>query len=191
MFEERGAPVTTPFNPATGLAIDTATDHTRGGAAARVTLVEYGDFECPSCRQSSAAIRILLAHYGEQVRFVFRHFPLREVHPHAELAAEAAEAAGAQHKFWPFHDLLFAHQQQLDEKHLRRYAEQAGLDMARFTNEMRDHVYLQRVQEHIEGGRRLNVRATPAFYVNGEFCDVSFGVEHLHRVIDAALTSQD
>ena len=183
--------MTTLSSAATVLTVDATTDHTRGPAAARVTLVEYGDFECPSCRQAHAAIRILLAHYGEQVRFVFRHFPLREVHPHAELAAEAAEAAGAQHKFWPFHDLLFAHQQQLDEKHLRRYAEQAGLDMARFTNEMRDHVYLQRVQEHIEGGRRLHVRATPAFYVNGAFCDVSFGVEHLHKAIDVALAGHD
>ena len=183
--------MTTLSSAATVLAVDAATDHTRGPADARVTLVEYGDFECPSCRQAHAAIRILLAHYGEQVRFVFRHFPLREVHPHAELAAEAAEAAGAQHKFWPFHELLFAHQQQLDEKHVRQCAEQAGLDMARFTNEMRDHVYLQRVQEHIEGGRRLHVRATPAFYVNGAFCDVSFGVEHLHKAIDVALAGQD
>ena len=177
----------TPFNPAAVLAVDPATDHTRGPAAARVTLVEYGDFECPSCRQAHSALKILLAHYGEQVRYVFRHFPLREVHPHAELAAEAAEAAGAQHRFWPFHELLFAHQLQLDEKHVHRYAEEAGLDMARFTNEMRDHVYLQRVQAQVEGGRRLGVRGTPAFYVNGEFCDVSFGVNHLHTVIDKAL----
>jgi len=176
---------------ATVLAVDAATDHIRGPATARVTLLEYGDFECPSCRQAHSALKILLAHYGEQVRFVFRHFPLREVHPHAEFAAEAAEAAGAQHKFWPFHDLLFAHQQQLDEKHVQRYAQEAGVEMPRFTNEMRDHVYLQRVQEHIEGGRRLSVRATPAFYVNGTFCDVSFGVEHLQQAIDAVLAGRN
>ncbi|MET0544535.1 MAG: DsbA family protein [Variovorax sp.] len=179
--------MSTTFNPATVLTIDPATDHARGPASARVTLIEYGDFECPSCRQAQSALKIMLAHFGDQVRFVFRHFPLREVHPHAELAAEASEAASAQHKFWPFHDLLFAHQQQLDEKHVTRYAEEAGLDMPRYINEMRDHVYLQRVQEHIEGGRRLSVRATPTFYVNGEFCDVSFGLEHLHKTIEKAL----
>lgn len=178
-----------PFNPATVLAVDAATDHIRGAASARVTLIEYGDFECPSCRQAHSALKIVLAHFGDQVRFVFRHFPLREVHPHAELAAEASEAAGAQRKFWPFHDLLFAHQQQLDAKHVQHYAEQAGLDMARFSNEMRDHVYLQRVQEQIEGGNRLNVRATPTFYVNGAFCDVSFGVDQLHKAVDKVLAA--
>jgi protein-disulfide isomerase len=155
--------MTTAFNPASLLAVDPATDHIRGPASARVELIEYGDFECPSCRQAQSALKIMLAHFGNDVRFVFRHFPLREVHPHAELAAEASEAAAAQHKFWPFHDLLFAHQQQLDAKHIRQYAEQAGLEMSRFSNEMSDHVYLQRVQEQIESGRRLSVRSTPTF----------------------------
>ncbi|WP_213959496.1 MULTISPECIES: thioredoxin domain-containing protein [unclassified Variovorax] len=179
--------MTTAFNPASLLAVDPATDHVRGPTSARVTLVEYGDFECPSCRQAHSALKIVLDHFGNDLRFVFRHFPLREVHPHAELAAEAAEAAGAQHKFWQFHDLLFAHQLQLDDKHVRQYAQQAGLDMARFANEMSDHVYRQRVQEQIESGRRLGVRSTPSFYVNGAFCDVSFGLDHLHKVIDKAL----
>ena len=176
-----------PFNPAALLAVDPATDHVRGPASARVTVVEYGDFECPSCRQAQSALKIVLGHFGNDVRFVFRHFPLREVHPHAEIAAEASEAAAAQHKFWQFHDLLFAHQLQLDAKHIRQYATQAGLDMPRFSNEMSDHVYLQRVQAQLESGRRLSVRSTPTFYVNGAFCDVSFGLDHLHKVIDKAL----
>ncbi|AMM26917.1 DsbA family protein [Variovorax sp. PAMC 28711] len=169
------------------LAPDSATDHIHGTAKAKVTLVEYGDFECPSCGQAHAALKIVLAHFGPQVRFVFRHFPLREVHPRAELAAEASEAAGAQGKFWPYHDKLFDNQQHLDEKHLKQYAQDLGLDMARYENEMRDHVYLQRVQEQMQGATALHVRATPSFYVNGVFCDVSFGLEHLHQAIDKAL----
>ena len=95
-------------------------DHTQGPEAASVTLVEYGDFECPNCAQAYPAVKILRKHFGEHVRFVFRHFPLREVHPHAELAAEAAEAAGAQHKFWRMHDLLFENQLDLKAKSLRQ-----------------------------------------------------------------------
>ena len=172
------------------LVPDPATDHILGPADARITLIEYGDFECPSCAQAAPAVKIMRDHFGRQVRFVFRHFPLREVHPHAELAAEAAEAAGAQGKFWPFHDLLFAHQHRLGEAHLRDHAQQVGLDMARYENEMRDHVYLQRVQEHMQSGRHLGVRSTPAFYVNGVFCDVSFGLQHLHEAIDKALANK-
>lgn len=171
------------------LAVDPATDHVRGSATARVTLIEYGDFECPTCRQAHSALKSLLAHFGDQVCFVFRHFPLREVHPHAEMAAEAAEAAGAQHQFWRLYDILFEHQQQLDDKHIRKYAEQIGLNMARFSNEMTDHVYLQRVQEQMDGARHLNVRATPTFYVNGELADVSFGFDALHKSIERALAA--
>ncbi|ABM37719.1 DsbA family protein [Polaromonas naphthalenivorans] len=166
---------------------DEATDAIRGPAGAPVTLIEYGDFECPSCVQAHGALNILLAHFGDQLRFVFRHFPLREIHPHAEMAAEAAEAARAQGKFWPMYDLLFTHSQHLKEKHLLDYARQVGLDIARYQNEMNDHVYLQRVQEHIQGARHLGVRSTPAFYVNGVLTDVSFGLQHLHEAIDKAL----
>ncbi len=169
------------------LAPDGATDHIRGQSFAAVTLIEYGDFECPLCSQAHTALKVMLPHFGHQVRFVFRHFPLREAHPHAELAAEAAEAAGAQGKFWPMYDLLFTHQQHLLDKHLLDYAEQVGLDVPRYRNEMKDHVYLQRVQEHMLGARLLSVRSTPAFYVNGVFTDVSFGLQHLHEAIDKAL----
>ena len=166
---------------------DEATDHFRGPSSAPVTLIEYGDFECPPCLQAHGALNIMLAHFGEQLRLVFRHFPLREVHPHAELAAEAAEAAGAQGKFWAMHDLLFANAQHLKEKHLLDYARQLELDIARYQNEVNDHVYLQRVQEHLLGARHLGVRSTPAFYVNGVLTDVSFGLHHLHEAIERAL----
>src|SRR5882762_3554205 len=108
------------------------TDHVQGTASAKVTVVEYGDFECPSCGQAYPAVKMLLKHFGERVRFVFRHFPLLEVHPHAELAAETAEAAGAQNKFWQMHDLLFENQLHLKANNLREYAQRAELDLERY-----------------------------------------------------------
>ncbi len=110
-----------------------------------------------------------------------------KVHPHAELAAEAAEAAGAQHKFWPMYNLLFENRLHLDEKNLRQYAEKAELDMALYDDEMNKHVHLQRIQEVIESGKRSQVRATPTFFVNGIMHDVSYGIEHLQPAIETVL----
>ena len=169
------------------LSPDPAIDHIHGPVNAPVTIIEYGDFECPSCFQAYTALKVIFAHFDPQVRFVFRHFPLREMHAHAELAAEAAEAAAAQGRFWPMYELLFAHQQHLKDKHLLDYAGQLGLDLPRFQNELKDHVYLQRVQENIQGGRHLGVRSAPAFYVDGMLIDVSFGPQHLHEAITKAL----
>ena len=171
------------------LRLDEATDHVWGALSAPVTLIEYGDYECPGCFQATSALKVILPHFGDDLRYAFRHFPLREVHLHAELAAEAAEAAGAQGKFWPMHDLLFSMRHHLKEKHLQGYAAELGLDMARYENEMKDHVYLQRVQEQIQSGQHLTIRSTPAFYVNGVFTDVSFGLEHLHQSIERALAA--
>jgi protein-disulfide isomerase len=172
------------------LSPDDATDHILGPASARVVIVEYGDFECPTCAQAHGAVKILLKGFGNKVRFVFRHYPQVAAHPHAELAAEAAEGAGAQGRFWPYHDILFTHQDHLREKDLKRYAEEAGLNMPRYLNEMSDHVYLQRVQEHLAGGRLLGIRATPAFFVNDKFIDVSFGLQHLHAEVEKRLRSK-
>jgi protein-disulfide isomerase len=163
------------------------TDHAMGPATARITLVEYGDFECPSCGQAYPAVGMLLKHFEGRMRFVFRHFPLREVHPHAELAAEAAEAAGAQGKFWEMHALLFGHQSHLKAKSLREYAEKIELNMTRYDAEMQDHVYLQRVQEQIAGGSKSGVRSTPAFYVNSALHDASFGFAQLEKAIERVL----
>jgi protein-disulfide isomerase len=169
------------------LTPDEATDHILGPASARVVIVEYGDFECPTCAQAHGAIKVMLKGFGDNVRFVFRHYPVVAAHPHAELAAEAAEAAGAQGRFWPYHDILFTHQDHLKEKDLKRYAEEVGLDMPRYLNEMSDHVYLQRVQEHLTGGKLLGIRATPGFFVNGAATDVSFGLEHLREAVEKRL----
>lgn len=163
------------------------TDHIRGSESAQVTVIEYGDFECPTCGQAYHAVKILLDLFGDRLRFAFRHFPLREAHPHAELAAEAAETAGAQDKFWSMHDLLFENQLHLKEKNLRQYAEKVELDLVRYDYEMSDHVYLQRVQEHIESGTTSKIRSTPAFFINGVLHDVSFGFEELQRAIEAEL----
>lgn len=162
-------------------------DHAIGHAGAHTTLVEYGDFECPTCGQAYHAVNILLKHFEGRVRFVFRNYPLREVHPHAELAAEAAEAAGAQGKFWQMHGLLFENQLHLKPINLRHYAEKIELNLERYDFEMEDHVYLQRVQEHMAGGRESGIRGTPAFFVNGKLHDTSFGFESLQPAITAAL----
>ena len=164
-----------------------AADHVLGASHAPVTIVEYGDFECPNCKQAAPAVKHLLTRFAGRVRVVYRHFPLEEVHPHALHAALAAETAAGQGKFWPMHDLLFENQSHLKPNQLRGYAERLELDMVRFDAEMKDELYLQRVREHIDGGSRSGVRATPAFYINGKIHDVSFGLQHLAEGIEGAL----
>jgi protein-disulfide isomerase len=163
------------------------TDHLRGPEHAPVTIIEYGDFECPNCKQAKPAVEIVLNRYPEQARFVYRHFPLTDVHPHALAAAEVAECAAAQGKFWEMHETLFEHQTHLDRKHLLRYADDLGLDMARVASELDDEIYRQRVLEHLAGGERSGVRGTPGFFVNGRIVDVSFGLQALLKAVEAEL----
>jgi protein-disulfide isomerase len=164
-----------------------ASDHVIGPEHAPVTVVEYGDFECPNCKQAAPAVKLLLERFSERVRFIYRHFPQETLHPHALRAAETAECAAGQGRFWPMHDLLFANQDHLLGKHLRRYAEQLELDMARYDAEMDDEVYLQRIREHIDGGLKSHLRSTPGFFVNGIIVDVSFGLRSLFDATEAAL----
>lgn len=159
-------------------------DHILGPHDAPLTLIEYGDFECPNCRQAAPAVKLLVARFSSQLRFVWREYPLEEVHPHALGAALAAEAAGGQGKFWKMHDLLLAHQDHLRAKQLRTYAEQLELDMARYDAEIGDEVYLQRIREHQADGHRAGVRGTPGFFLNGRFVDASFGIEHLVEAVE-------
>lgn len=163
------------------------TDHILGPEHARVTLIEYGDFECPTCKVAAPSVKILLEQFPNQIRFAFRHFPQEEAHAHALLAAESAECAAAQGKFWPMHDVLFRNQAHLKAKDLQRYARELGLDMARYTAEIDDHIYLQRVREHIEGARRSHIRATPTFFVDGVVQDISFGMLALHTAVESAV----
>ena len=158
-----------------------AVDHALGAEHSPVTVVEYGDFECPTCKQAAPAVKLMLDRFGSRVRFVFRHFPVEAAHPHAMHAAQAAEAAGGQQKFWQMHDLLFENQRHLKVANLRDYAERLQLDMPRFIAELDDEIYLQRVREHIQGGLQSRVRGTPTFYINGVIQDISFG---MHALID-------
>lgn len=162
-------------------------DHALGAEHAPVTVVEYGDFESPLCKQAASTVKLLLEQFAGRIRVIYRHFPLESLHHHALRAAEAAEAAGAQGKFWQMHDLLFEHQHHLNPKQLDSYAEQLQLDMTRFTAEMRDEIYLQRIREHIAGAKRSHVRSEPAFFINGIIHDVSFGMHTLVDGIKAAL----
>jgi protein-disulfide isomerase len=162
-------------------------DHETGNPHAHVTLVEYGDYECSRCAQAEAATRLLLDAYGDRLRFVFRHFPDAEAHPHAELAAEAAEAAAAQGKFWEMHALLFSQSQHLSAAAIMRDAATLELDMTRFRADLDDHVYLQRVREHHAAGVRLGLRGTPCFFLDDVAVDVSFSLQNLEHCVRAAL----
>ena len=171
----------------TGFQPDERIEHIQGPASARVTLVEYADFQSFSCAQSHVEKKLMRARYGQHIRFVYRHYPQTHLHPDAERAAEAAETAAAQGQFWPYCDLLFQNPQHLNEKNLLDYARQLNLDIARYQNEMNDHVYRQRIQEHIQSAQHLGLQSTPAFYVNGVFADVAAGLHQLYDSIDKAL----
>jgi protein-disulfide isomerase len=163
------------------------TDHFQGSLHAPVTLVEYGDFECPSCKVAVQTPKLLLDRFPNRIRFIFRHFPLPEAHPHALLAAEVSETAAAQGKFWPMHDRLFENQAHLKDRDLYRHANEIGLDLARYTAEMDDHIYLQKVREQVDGGRRSHIRATPTFFLDGVVQDISYGMQALHDAVAAAV----
>ena len=164
-----------------------AIDHVLGSLHAAVTMVEYGDFECPSCKQAAPAVKLLLERFADRIRFVYRHFPQQEVHPHALHAAQAAETAGGQGKFWQMHDLLFDNQRHLKLPQLRSYAERLELDLARYDFEMDDEVYLQRVREQVDSGLQSGVRATPTFFINGILRDTSYGLQSLVEGVEVAL----
>ena len=161
-------------------------DHTLGPDHAPVTLVEYGDFECPNCKQAKPAVELLLERFKERVRFVYRHFPLTTVHSHAEQAAEAAEAAGAQGRFWAMHDVLFENQQRLDALYLHAYAEALGLNVGQFDRELVEHVHADRVREDFMSGVRSGVNGTPTFYINGVRHDGSFELPVLLAALQRA-----
>lgn len=146
-------------------------DHVRGPASAPVTLVEYGDYECPHCGRAYPIVKQVQASMGRRLRFVFRNFPLRESHPHAQGAAEAAEAAGAQGKFWEMHDRLFERQFALEDASLMEYALELGLDVERFRQELEGRVYEPRVREDFRSGVMSGVNGTPTFFINGERYD--------------------
>ena len=161
-------------------------DHAQGPDDAPVTLVEYGDYECPYCGQAYLIVQQAQQQLGDRLRFVFRNFPLTSSHPYAEGAAEAAEAAGAQGQFWPMHDLLYENQDALDMPDLERYASQLGLDLDRFNADLRDHRYADRVREDFMSGVRSGVNGTPTFFINGDRYDGSWDAGSLVPALEDA-----
>ena len=164
-------------------------DHIQGPADAPVTLVEYGDYQCPYCGAAHPILQEVQARMGNRLRFVFRNFPISTSHPRAEQAAEAAEAAAAQGRFWPMHDLLFENQKRLRDRDLREYAEQVGLDLERFDAELAEHMYAARVHEDFMSGVRSGVNGTPTFFINGARHDDSYDAETLLTALERAAAS--
>jgi Na+/H+ antiporter NhaA len=173
--------------PVTDLAddIDSEHDHIRGPIDAPVTVLEYGDFECPYCGQAEPIVRELLSDFAG-IRYVWRHLPLNDVHPHAQLAAEAAEAAAAQDAFWPMYDLLLAHQDALRPSDLLAYAQELGLDLERFADDLRRHAHAARIAEHVDGADLSGVSGTPTFFVNGRRHYGAYDIATLSSAVKAA-----
>ena len=167
--------------------VDPARDHVRGPADAPVTLVEYGDFQCPYCGDAYPVVDKLVERFGESLRFVFRHMPLADLHPRAPAAARASEAAAAQGRFWEMHDRLFEHQRELSDADLRRHAEAIGLDLERFERDLGDPVRAARIDADMTSGIGSGVPSTPRFFVNGVIHLGSASPAELGEAIEAQL----
>jgi len=166
--------------------VDPEYDHIRGPDDAPVTLVEYGDFECPYCGMAESTIRELLASHGDDVRYVWRHLPLNDVHPSAQLAAEASEAAAAQSKFWEMYDILLGHQGEFTPRDLTGYATRLGLDVDRFKDELRRREYARRVSEDVASADESGVSGTPTFFINGRRHYGVYDIDTLTEAVGAA-----
>jgi Na+/H+ antiporter NhaA len=166
--------------------VDPGRDHLRGRTDAPLTLVEYGDFECPFCGRATGVLRELRERFGDEGRYVFRHLPLTDVHPHAQLAAEAAEAAGAQGRFWDMHDLLFEHQDELEPEDLMGYAAELGLDLEQFTRDLNTGRHAARVREDVISAEASGARGTPTFFVGDQRHVGAYDAETLARALDAS-----
>ena len=171
------------------LAVEvTDRDHAIGPATARVTLVEYGDYECPDCLNAFPIVKRLIDHFGPRLRFVFRNFPLSNVHPHASVAAQAAEAAAAQGKFWEMHDLLYENQKDLADIEMERLALRLGLEPYRFNADLAGERFEKRVAADYASGVASGVTGTPTFFINGHRHTGAKDFDSLKRAIDEAAT---
>jgi len=171
------------------LPVDPDRDHIQGPADAPVTLVEYGDYECPYCGAAYPIVKEIQDRMGERLRFVFRNFPITTSHPHAGQAAEAAEGAAVQGPFWEMHDLLYENQRHLEDADLLAYAERLGLDVERFEKELTEHVHADRVHEDFMSGVRSGVNGTPTFYINGARHDDSYDLETMLATLERAASA--
>jgi protein-disulfide isomerase len=178
--------VRTHWEAALTLPVTADRDHIQGPSNAAVTLVEYGDYQCPYCGAAYPIVKQLQQAMGDALRLVFRNFPITTAHPHAELAAEAAEAAAAQGQFWPMHDLLYENQQRLGAGDLRGYADRLGLDGERFERDLEDHAYAARVREDFMSGVRSGVNGTPTFFINGARHDDSYDFDTMLAALQQA-----
>lgn len=165
-------------------------DHISGPEDAAVTLVEYGDFQCPYCGAAFPVIKEIVDRMGNRLRFVFREFPLTEVHEFAEIAAEAAEAAGAQDKFWEMHDTIYENQDDLNVDHLFQWAQSIGLNMERFDRDLRSHRFQGKVHEDFMSGVHSGVNGTPTFFINENRYDGAASFEELLQALNEAETAQ-
>jgi len=165
--------------------VDPKRDHIRGPLDAPVTMVEYGDFECPYCGQAEPVVRELLRDFGD-VRYVWRHLPLSDVHPNAQLAAESAEAAANQGAFWEMHDLLFEHQDALSADDLMSYADQLGLDVDRFSEQLREHTGAPEIAEDVDSADLSGVSGTPTFFINGQRHYGAYDIQSLTKAVRTA-----
>jgi protein-disulfide isomerase len=164
-------------------------DHIRGPASASVTLLEYGDYECPYCHAAHAVVNAIQTQLQSRLRFVFRHFPLTTIHPHAQTAAEAAEAAGSQRKFWQMHDTLFSTEAPLTNALLITAGAAIGLDMPSFHSELERHVHVPRIREDFMSGVRSGVNGTPTFYINAIRHDGPWDIKTLTSAVNHAMAS--
>ena len=162
-------------------------DHTKGALNAPVILVEYGDYECPYTGRAYPIVKEIQKLLGDRLLFVFRNFPLTQIHPHAQHAAEAAEAAAIQGKFWEMHDYLFEHHQALDDDHLARYASKLALDVNRFNQDISKHSYAARIRQDMLSGEQSGVEGTPTFFINGVRYDESWDLKTLLGAIKNAM----
>ena len=156
-----------------------ADDHTEGSENAQVTLVEYGDYECPYCGTAYEIVKKIQDEMGDKLRFVFRNFPLQQSHPHAENAAEAAEIAAQDGKFWEMHDILYENQNALDDESLKSYAKKIGLDAEKFGADLESGKFEEKVQKDFMSGIESGVNGTPSFFINGVRFNGSFDYENL------------
>jgi protein-disulfide isomerase len=163
-----------------------STDHVQGAEDAPVTLVEYGDYQCPYCGAAHGVVKAVQQRLKTKLRFVFRNFPLTQAHPMAELAAEAAEAAGAQGRFWEMHDALFENQRRLGQELIESLVERLGLDAARFESDLEQRTFQSRVKHDFMGGVRSGVNGTPGFFINGVRFDESWDEEPLTAALERA-----
>jgi Na+:H+ antiporter, NhaA family len=182
----RGEPAAAAGPDVLDRPVDPRVDHVRGPAGAPLTLVEYGDYQCPFCGRATGVVAELADRFGDDLRYVFRHLPLRDRHPGAQLAAEAAEAAGAQGRFWPMHDRLFALDGELDADALIDAAQALGLDLDRFVDDLQEGVHRAHVDLDVESARRSGVRGTPTFFVDGRRHEGPADAATLADALDAA-----